>query len=288
MKAVTASFDGLRVRPLGLDDLLGALALSAEAGWNQTAEDWRLLIAGGRSLGVEAPDGRLIASALAYVYDERIAWIAMVLVTPAWRRRGIATELMRRVVADCREAGFVTGLDATPAGREVYLPLGFRDIYAFSRLEAAVVDAPRLPKGIRRLEAGDVARVIAYDRTVSGMARGPLIESLRRRRPRHAFLAERGGAVAGIALAREGRRAHQLGPLLADDEATALALARAALADVDGPVFIDLLDDKRGLRELLEVAGFRPQRGYIRMLLDRDEALDDRDRVWAVAGPEFG
>ena len=27
-------------------------------------------------------------------------------------------------------------LEATPAGREVYLPLGFRDVYRFTRLEA--------------------------------------------------------------------------------------------------------------------------------------------------------
>lgn len=288
MTPVTASFDALRFRPLDPGDIEGAVALSAEAGWNQTADDWRLMIAGGRTLGIEATDGRLVASALAYVYEDRVAWIAMVLVTADWQRRGIATELMRRVVADCRAQGLVTGLDATPAGREVYRPLGFRDVYRFSRLEVTAIEATTNPAGVRRIEPKDLGRVVAYDRAVSGMARGPLIESLWRRRPDLACVAERNGAIAGIALARDGRRAQQLGPLLADDEATALGLTQAALGAANAPVFVDVLDDKVGLRHVLEAAGFRRQRGYTRMLLERTAPLDDRARVYAVAGPEFG
>jgi len=288
MTPVTGSFESLRFRPLGPGDIEGAAALSAEAGWNQTADDWRLLIAGGRSLGVEAPDGRLVATALAYVYDRSIAWTAMVLVTAEWRRRGVATELMRRVVADCQARGLLSGLDATPAGREVYLPLGFRDVYRFSRLEARRIDMPARSAGIRRVETGDIERIVAYDQGVSGMARGPLIESLCRRRPDQAWLAERDGEVSGLALARDGRRADQLGPLLADDAATARGLVQAALAGLEQPVFIDLLDDKTELRELLQNAGFRHQRCYIRMLLGREAPLDDHARVYAVAGPEFG
>ena len=278
----------LRIRRLALTDLEGAVALSAEAGWNQTAQDWRLLITGGRALGVEAADERLIASALACLYGGGIAWIAMVLVTPAWRRRGIATELMRRVVADCRGGCLITGLDATPAGREVYGPLGFRDIYRFSRFEAENINVSARCDGMRRVEAADIGRIVAYDEQISGMGRAALIESLWRRRPEQALLAERNGVITGIALARDGRRAGQLGPLLADNEATALALARVALANVEGPVFMDVLDDKAALIALLRAAGFRRQRGYMRMLLDRDAPLDDRARVWAVAGPEFG
>ncbi len=38
----------------------------------------------------------------------------------------------------------------------------------------------------------------------------------------------------------------------------------------------------------LEAAGFEVQRGYIRMLLERTEPLDQVERVFAVTGPEFG
>ena len=283
-----ANFEGLIFRTLNEADLDSAVALSSEAGWNQTADDWRLMIRGGRTFGVEAPDGCLAASALAYVYEERVAWIAMVLVTADWQRQGIATELMRRAVAQCRDDGLITGLDATPAGREVYLPLGFRDIYRFTRLEAAdhaldLADATASP-----IERSDLDAVVAYDRRVSGMDRRPLIESLWQRQPGHAFKIERASRIRGIALARDGRRAYQLGPLLADDSDTALDLARTVLRQIGGPVFVDLLDDKTNLKAALEAAGFELQRGYIRMLLERTEPLEQVERVFAVTGPEFG
>ncbi len=283
-----ANTEDLRYRALVAGDLEGAVALSAEAGWNQTADDWRLLIQDGVTFGVESPDGRLVATALAYRYEARVAWIAMVLVTADWQRHGIATELMRRTVAACRQQGYVTGLDATPAGREVYLPLGFRDVYPFTRLEAESVVVSQTESPARSIEPGDIDAVVAFDRGISGMDRRPLLESLLRRRPERAFLAERDGRIAGMVLGRDGRRAEQLGPLLAEDPATAQALAVAALRGLDGPVFTDIPDDKAALRGFLEGAGFRPQRGYIRMLLDREQALDEVSRVFAVAGPEFG
>ena len=89
------SFSGLEFRPLGPQDVEAALALSAEAGWNQSAEDWRLLINGSLSLGVVTRDGRLVASALGYLHGNRVAWIAMVLVSARFQRRGLATEYER-------------------------------------------------------------------------------------------------------------------------------------------------------------------------------------------------
>jgi GNAT superfamily N-acetyltransferase len=288
MTPATANFEGCAVRALDEDDLEGAVALSAEAGWNQTADDWRLLIHGAHTFGVESSAGRLIASALAHVYENRVAWIAMVLVTAGWRRKGIATELMRRCIARCEAAGLITGLDATPAGREVYRPLGFRDIYRFTRLENSAETPPPPGAGVRPIDAGDIDRVVAYDRTASGMDRRALIQNLWRRCPRHAFLVEREGEIRGIVLARDGRRAYQLGPLQADDGVTALELARAALGRVESPVFVDVLDDKTGIREFFEGVGFREQRGYTRMLLGRSEPLDAVDKIFAVAGPELG
>ncbi len=283
-----ASFDDLRFRALEAGDLEAAVALSAEAGWNQTRDDWRLLIQDGVTFGVEAPDGRLVATALAYLYERRVAWIAMVLVTAEWQRQGIATELMRLAVAACRQQGYIAGLDATPAGREVYLPLGFRDVYSFTRLEATTVVVSDTESTCRPIAASDLDAVVAFDRRVSGMDRRPLLESLFRRRPERAFLTEKDGRISGIVLGRDGRRAEQMGPLLAEDAASARDLAMAALRGVEGPIFTDILDDKGALSAFLATAGFQPQRGYIRMLLDRGEPLGEVGEIFAVAGPEFG
>ena len=59
---------GSEALPLALvaltaDDVDGGLALSGEAGWNQTAEDWALFIAQGHAIGFRDAAGTLVATA---------------------------------------------------------------------------------------------------------------------------------------------------------------------------------------------------------------------------------
>jgi ribosomal protein S18 acetylase RimI-like enzyme len=272
-------------RALGPDDLAAAQALSREAGWNQTADDWRQMIAMGEGLAVVVPDGAVAATGLTLPYGGRFGWIAMILVTAAQRRRGLATALLRRSMAVCAERGLVAGLDATEAGRLVYLPLGFKDIYPLSRM---VADRPRggTAAGVRPMTAADLPAVAAYDRTVFGADRANVLRHLLQRWPQAAWVA--GEPVAGFCLGRDGRVARQIGPLSASDGATALSLLNAALAATPGPVLIDAADHQSGFRAALEAAGFARQRGYVRMLLDRSEPLDRPAGVYAISGPELG
>ena len=89
-------------------------------------------------------------------------------------------------------------------------------------------------------------------------------------------------------LGREGRTASHLGPLIAEDDATALALLRRALNGIGGTVYIDIADAKGEVRRWLEASGFAQQRPFTRMLLGRSESFDDLARTFAVIGPEFG
>ena len=90
--------------------------LSTLIGWNQTADDWRFVLARGDGVGLLDDDDTLVATAMALPYG-RFAWICLVLVAPDWRRQGIATRLMAEVVRRQEAAGRVPGLDATPDGR---------------------------------------------------------------------------------------------------------------------------------------------------------------------------
>ena len=117
-----------------------AEALVAEAGWNQVAADWRIFLDLGTVYAVRA-DGRVIATAATLPYGGRFAWISMVLVAAAHRRHGLATRLLHRCIADITAAGLVPVLDATPAGRAVYAPLGFQEPGA-SRASRRATSAP--------------------------------------------------------------------------------------------------------------------------------------------------
>jgi GNAT superfamily N-acetyltransferase len=279
----------LELRPVSAGDLDACLALSAEAGWNQNAADWRIILEQGHVVGLCSPNAGPLATAAVLPYGGRFGWICMVLVTASERRRGHATRLMQYCIDWLSARGLVAGLDATPAGREVYRGLGFEDVYGLTRLQAqrATTKHAEWDAEIRPLVASDLGLVAAYDGDRFGADRAPLLAALRERCPQAAFVAHRAGRICGFALAREGRLATQVGPVVADNEAIARLLMAHALASISGPVFIDIADRHREVRSWLDELGFEVQRPYTRMLLGRSQPLDRPAAIVAIAGPEF-
>lgn len=275
-------------RPLQARDIEGCLRLVAEAGWNQTENDWLTILEIGEARGLFR-QGQLIASA-AIVRHGPIGWICMVLVQTTEQRQGLATHLLRWAVQRLDEIGLTPGLDATPAGREVYLKLGFEDIYGVTRLQCGT---PRPTErrlsgpAPRSIGPADLEAISQFDRRAFGADRGALLASLIQRRPDLALATFEGDECTGFALAREGRKATQIGPVVARDEATALDLLQTVLNKFDGPVFLDLLDRHVEARRWLEDHGFTAQRPFTRMLRGQGKPFDDSRLVFALTGPEF-
>jgi GNAT superfamily N-acetyltransferase len=279
----------LREHPLDASHVPQCLALSAAAGWNQIEADWRLMLRLGRGLGV-SDGGRLVATTIMLPFERRFAWISMVLVGEPFRRRGLATRLMRRAVDELIGVGCVPLLDATPAGREVYQRLGFRDCWAMARLACAGAVSPDVARDlhVRPLAPDDWASVLELDRGVFGADRSGILRDLARRVPQAALVAERDDRICGASFARDGRLATQLGPVIAPDNSAARALLTRALTEIAGPVFIDVPDRHATIGAWLRALGFALQRPLIRMAHGRNEAFDDPRRLYAAAGPELG
>src|SRR5205814_3632211 len=117
---------------LAAAELPDAEALVREAGWNQVAADWEIFRALGTVYAART-GGHVVATAATLPYGE-FAWISMVLVAGAQRRKGLGTRLLDRCIADLRASGRVAVLDATPAGRPLYHALGFEDAWGYHRL----------------------------------------------------------------------------------------------------------------------------------------------------------
>ena len=266
------------------------VVLSAEAGWNQVAADWRFMLAKGTGIGMADSAGTWIASALALPLAPRLSWLSMVLTTKAWRGRGIGTNLLRRCIEMVRARGATAGLDATELGRPVYLPLGFADVYTLKRWHIE-----RRPEGadpptrvrIRRAVASDMEALAAYDAPRSAMQRGAILAHLQSRAPYLAFVAEQGDTTLGFVLGREGRIAHHLGPIVAENEAVALALAAQAGLAANPPFIVDVPDRHAGMRRWLEASDAVSPRGFTRMVLGEAPGLADNSCVFAISGPEL-
>lgn len=297
----------LEFREMTEADLGDGLRLSRASGWNQTPEDWRLLLALGSGLfRVAVRDGRVLATGGAVRYGEELAWICMILVDPDARGRGLGTRIFDEVRARCDgevSAGRLraVGLDATPAGRPLYERAGFSAAYSLARWEAGPAEqvdtpAPSLTEtglpdapAVTPLIEADVEQVLAWDRQAFGADRSAVLQWALHAEPGLAWCARRDRDLVGYMLGRHGDHFLHLGPLVARDVATAEALVRACRSSGPRASYgIDVPCDRPEWLARLTALGFREKRSFTRMY--RAGATDPgcREVVFAIAGPELG
>lgn len=253
-----------------------AMELVAEAGWNQLPADWLQFIERGKVLGMF--DGEVLVSTAAIMpYGSDFAWIGMVLTRKAWRGRGLGTGLLKACIAQLEADGRTAWLDATPAGEPIYRGLGFQPIDTYQRWQGNGRGVGSPNAGSANPAAVDVANA------AFGADRTAFLLSLAERCPAAHRVA---GDVASFG--RDGRIATQIGPVVGSNEASIIELVDAAIAALDGPVFLDVADRCRGLAAHLRGLGFTIQRPFLRMKKGPNAVPGDAARMAVIAGPEFG
>ncbi len=273
-----ADTENIDIVELGIGDAQAALALSAEAGWNQNVADWRFFLSKGVVFGMR-DSARLVATAALLPYSGGNAWISMVLVTPDFRRRGIATKLVDACLTAAKQRGLTTWLDATPAGATVYGPLGFGPTLQLRRLR---LEKPSGTKAARPLSACGLETLIACDASAMGFDRSSLLSEFSVRSGSR-IVSSAGAAV----LIRDGRTARHIGPLLAENADQALGLVDAIVRSEDGPWLIDAVHAQDEFLDGLVRSGWNIERPFQRMRFGPLTA-SPAQLPFAVAGPEFG
>ena len=170
------------IRLLSPADLDEAFRLSAAAGWNQRVADWTMLVqlAPAGSFAAVA-GGRIVGTAIGIDYGT-FGWIAMMLVDPAWRGKGLGGRLLEAAI-HAVPPEMPIRLDATPLGRPLYRRFGFEDEATLTRYVAEPVrtglddaTAKLAPPHLRRLDAADLPAVTAIDTPIFGADRRRLLE----------------------------------------------------------------------------------------------------------------
>jgi GNAT superfamily N-acetyltransferase len=278
----------MNLRTMTTDDIVAGMRLKDLAGWNQTPADWRCFLESSPSgCFVAEVEGQVVGTAATIVYEERFAWIGMVLVDPEFRGRGTGTRLLEKTIEHLDGMGIPTmKLDATPAGRPIYQKLGFNDEYEIERwlLKRPIPQATSAP-GVRPVSNA----VLQLDREIFGADRGTLLRSLASENPDFAMAIEREGEIAGYTFGRRGTLADHLGPWMARDEETAGELLDRFLAGSSREtVFVDALNDRRFVSRMLLARGFKVSRPLTRMVRGPNPYPGRPDLLCAILGPEFG
>jgi predicted N-acetyltransferase YhbS len=279
------------IRCLCPDDLVPVDRLRAELGWNDTIADWeRLLSLSPEGCFAAEQNGQVVGTCTSVCYGNALAWVGMMMVHPAHRRKGIGSALLRCCVDHLRQRGVRSiKLDATPMGQPLYARIGFVPEWTLARWEyrGSPMAVQPASECIQPLAGKHWPAILALDAQALGVPRGRLLRSLAAA-SRRALVYERGGSILGFGMLRDGALASCLGPVVAGFQAGE-RLARCLLSGQgDRPVFWDIPDRNEGASLLARQLGFAFLTPLTRMYLDTNPVPSDPSRIWAIADPAAG
>ena len=275
--------------------------LVQRAGWNQTAEDLK-------RFAIENPEANILGTAKigeskiplgsGYVLKAgaQLSWIGMILVHPEIRRQGVANAIMEMCIEHARQNMDtpVIGLDATPAGLQVYQRIGFRSSFKIWR-SILNTDATFIPDERISVTGSILSQSVKDYLNKTGFTeKWPEFQLIEKLYPEGVFIAKSENKIAGMAMTRPGRLRPFVGPLIADDLQTAKNLLAHSISywkdHGHEDVFVDIPElyfekdsiwNNEGECEILPEKcklhqDVQPMRGFIRMyeLIDKDEASD--------------
>lgn len=213
----------LELRPLTDSDLNAVHALSVEVGWPHRPEDWRLIHEVGHGYVACDAAERIVGSAMWWPFGDRFGTIGMVIVSPRLQAKGTGRRMMHALFEDARNR--TLKLNATPAGLRLYQSEGFEpvgEVFQHQGIAKVVREAPSVTGTVRPLREEDWPAIVELDRSAYGADRQALMEALKSRAA--GTVCDADGQLRGFALSRPFGRGHVVGPIVALDDATAIAL----------------------------------------------------------------
>jgi len=279
----------VEIRTMTSDDISLGMELKNIAGWNQLPADWqRLLALEPDGCFVATCDGVDVGTATTTTYEDKFGWVAMVLVYPQYRRRGIGTALLYASIDYLEERVAAVKLDATPMGKKLYDTLGFVDEYIMERWLGRGREPLKVPD-VEPITADLLPALCDFDRPMFGADRSRLLGMLVNEEPNTALCIRDGGRIVAYGILRPGYRAAQIGPLVGLEPQSAERVFQALLAAAgDQHIYNDMLLPNPHTAELLRKYGFEKQRYLIRMSRGDNRHPGHPQYIYAASGPAKG
>jgi ribosomal protein S18 acetylase RimI-like enzyme len=270
-------------------DLAGVetmLDWAAAEGWNpglRDAEAFRAADPDGFLLG--SLDGEPIAAISLVNYDSRFAFLGLYIVRPEFRGRGHGMSMWRAALA--RAGSRNIGLDGVVEQQGNYARSGFRLVRRNVRYSGQGGELSA-PDGLVSISDVPARAVLRYDAGIFPADRSPFLETWLRMPGASGLAALRDGSLTGYAIARPCRRGFKIGPLFADDEATAERLLGGLVNAIgDEPFFLDIPEPNDAAGRLVERFGMSPVFETARMYTG-EPPPEPVDRIFGVTTFELG
>lgn len=222
MKNRTAN-GAVQYRTMMAEDLPAAHKLSQSVLWPHRLDDWKFIKELGEGLVAEGESG-IVGTIMCWLHGPDHASLGMTIVAPAHRRKGIARELVARML---QKIGERTVLVYTTAGGVSFFErIGFVHTGSVHQHQGSVFHAPLVPLGagerIRPISPRDEPALGELSKRAFGMPRGTVIKHLMDVADLVGI--DSYGGLIGFAGLRKFGLGYVIGPVVAPDATRAKAL----------------------------------------------------------------
>ena len=279
--------DDVLVRLLNNDDISFVHELNVMEGWGDTRRDIE------RMLEYE-PNGCFLAE----VNGERVGhiftvnygllgWIGLLIVKPAYRRRGIGSLLMKRAIKYLLDRGVKTiRLESVYKIANLYRNLGFIDEYDSLKLQGLSFEHKLSQSNVFPMREEELGEVAKFDEKYSGANRFRVLSKLYHDYPHLCFVSRLNSKILGYIMCRERMDGYRIGPWICSPHrpqiALNLLLKCLSVLEPKVKIFIGVPAVK-----ILQKQVFRQYSKSIRMYLGV-KIEDEPEGVYAIGGPEKG
>jgi GNAT superfamily N-acetyltransferase len=275
------------IRTMRPDEIAIAVDWAAAEGWNPGLADAACFAsADPEGFLIGELDGKPAATVSCVNYGARFAFLGFYIVREDLRGRGYGLRIWNAAIAHAGTR--VIGLDGVTAQQENYRKSGFALAYANVRYGGTVAAPAALRADVIALSDVPMAAVEADDATVFPAPRSAFLRAWIGA-PGHVGCAiVQDSRLAGWGVIRPCRNGFKIGPLVADDRATAEAVLSALLARVGGgEIFLDVPGTNVEAIALAQDFGLAPVFETARMYTGAIAPLR-LERVFGVTSFELG
>jgi ribosomal protein S18 acetylase RimI-like enzyme len=224
----------------------------------------------------------------------RLGWIGLLIVRAEYRKRGIATLLMRKAIGYLTKCRCETiKLEAAPEASNLYRRLGFIDEFdslRFMRKGGKLV-SPRSDVATP-MQEDRMTEIARFDAEYFGAGRGRVLTSLHEENRRYCFAACEGSDIVGYIMGRKAHSGYNLGPFVCNpgNPRVAQALLAKCLHALgsDSDVYLGVPAVNEKAVEILAKSGFVQYSRSFRMRLGKKLGTEKVDWIFAIGSPMKG
>lgn len=274
------------IRNMNLSDMQMALDWADAEGWNPGLHDAKAFYytdPGGFFMAVI--HGRPAGMISAVAWDDAYGFIGLFIVRPEYRGNSVAKLLGKRAFSYLGNR--TIGLDGVIERLDNYRAFGFEVAYHNTRF-SGIAHGQRHSE-ILPLNDIPFNRLMAYDYSVSGFQRRIFLTHWINQPGCHALsLPDQQGNLKGYGVIRPCRSGYKIGPLFADDDASARLLFDSLCHQVAGQqVFLDVPENNPLAASMARESGMKPAFSTARMFL-RGNPTHNSAAVYGITSFELG